>query len=94
MHKFKVFFKIKIEGQGVTERTSLLSAEGQPTKAILSQTFMGVFFIRSYLIQFLQCFFLPNPPADHLANPRGPSAVRGPQFDKRGLGAWGNFVIR
>jgi hypothetical protein len=94
MHKFKVFFKIIIEGQEVTERTSPLPAEGQPTKAVLSQTCTGVFFIRSNLVQFLQCFFLPNPPADHLANHRGPSVVRGPQFDKRGLGAWGNFVIR
>jgi hypothetical protein len=36
-----------IVGQEVTERrTRLLSVEGQPTKAVLAQICMGVFFVR------------------------------------------------
>jgi len=70
----KVFSKIMIEGQ--EELIRLLSVEGQPTKAVLAQTCMGVFFIRSVSDTIFAMLFLPKPPADHLANRCGP------QFEK------------
>jgi hypothetical protein len=53
----------------------LLSVAGQPTKAVLVQTCMGVFFILSVYDTIIAMRFLSKPPADHLANRRGP------QFD-------------
>jgi hypothetical protein len=47
------------------------------TKAVLAQTCMGVFLIRSLSDKSSAILFLPKPPADHLANRRGP------QFDKQ-----------
>jgi hypothetical protein len=49
------------------ELTRLLSVEGQPTKAGLAQTCMGVFFIRSVSDTIFAMFFLPKRFADHLA---------------------------
>jgi hypothetical protein len=57
------------------ELIRLLSAEGQPTRAVLAQTRVGVLFIRSVSDTIL---FLPKPPADH----RRPPVVRGPQFQE------------
>jgi hypothetical protein len=65
-----------IVGQEVSE---ILSAEGQPTKAVLAQTCMGVFIIHQYLMQFLLCLFFRNrlrTAEDQLVNRRGP------QFEK------------
>jgi hypothetical protein len=50
----------------------LLSVEYQPTKALLTQIYMGVFFFRSVSDSIFAMLFLPKPPADR----------RGPQFDK------------
>jgi hypothetical protein len=63
------------------ELIRLHCVEGQPTQAVLTQTRMGVFFIRC-LIQFLRCFFFRNrlrTSAGHLANRRAP------QFEKQWL---------
>jgi hypothetical protein len=57
-----------IEGQGVKERIRLLSIQGQPTKAILSQTCMGAFFIRSVSDIIFALLFLLKQTADR----RGP----------------------
>jgi hypothetical protein len=45
------------EGKEVMERIRLLSVQGQPTKAVLAKTFMGVFFHSFSLIQILQRYF-------------------------------------
>jgi hypothetical protein len=42
----------------------LLSVEGQPTKAVLAQPCMGVFFVRSVSDTIFAMIFLPKPPAD------------------------------
>jgi len=55
-----------IEGQEVTESRiliRLISVEGQQTKAVLAQTCMGVFFIRSVSDIIFAMLFLPKPPA-------------------------------
>jgi hypothetical protein len=54
------------------ELIRLLSAEGIPTKAVLAQTRISVFFIRSVSDTIFAMLFLPKPPADR----------RGPQFEK------------
>jgi hypothetical protein len=46
------------------------------TKAVLAQTCMGVFFIRSVPGIIFAKLFLPKPPTDNLMNRRGP------QFEK------------
>jgi hypothetical protein len=47
------------------ELIRLLSVEGQPTKVVLAQTCMGVFFIRSVSDTIFARLFLPKTPADH-----------------------------
>jgi hypothetical protein len=47
------------------------------TKAVLAQTHMGAFFIRSVSDKIFAMLFLPKPPADHLA-----PMVLGPRFTK------------
>jgi hypothetical protein len=45
----------------------LLSVQGQPTKAVLSQTCMDVFFIRSVFYKFFAMLFFRNshgPPGE------------------------------
>jgi hypothetical protein len=59
-----------ILGQKVTERTN------SRTNSVLAQTCMGIFLIRQVTDVIFGMAFLPKPPADHLAN------LRGPQFDK------------
>jgi hypothetical protein len=55
---FKVFYKIMIKYKKLwKELIRILSAEGQPKKAVLAQTCMGVFFICSVSDTILQCFF-------------------------------------
>jgi hypothetical protein len=47
-----------IEGQDENKYSnSPLPVEGQPKKAVLAQTCMGVFFIRSVSDTLLHCFF-------------------------------------
>jgi hypothetical protein len=58
------------------ELIRLLCVEGQPTKAVLTLTCMGVSFIRSLFDITFIMLFLPKLPADR----------RGPQFDKH----WSN----
>jgi hypothetical protein len=53
-----------IEGREVAE-IRLLSAQGQPTKAVLAQTCMVVFFIRPVSDTIFEMIFIPKPPADH-----------------------------
>jgi hypothetical protein len=49
------------EGPEVVEITNLLvSVEGQPTKAVLAETFTSVFFIRTVPHTFFQCLFFQN----------------------------------
>jgi hypothetical protein len=56
-------FKIIIEGQKLVERTnSPISVQGQPTKTILTQTCVRVFFIRSVSDTIFVIIFLPKPP--------------------------------
>jgi hypothetical protein len=62
------------------ELIRLLCAEGQPTKAVLARTCIGVFLIR-FMKHFFNAF-LPKPPADHLANHCGSPMASGPQFEK------------
>jgi hypothetical protein len=58
-----MFSKIIIKGQELWKKTvHLLFLEGQPTKAVLPQTFMGVFFIRSVSDTILAMLFLTQPP--------------------------------
>jgi hypothetical protein len=45
------------------ELIRLLSVEGQPTKAVLAQTCMGVFFIRYVSDTIFSINLLPKPPA-------------------------------
>jgi hypothetical protein len=52
------------------ERSHLLSVEGQPTKAVLAQTCMSVFFICSVPDTIFEMLFFKLP-ADHLENCRG-----------------------
>jgi hypothetical protein len=54
----------------------LLSVQGQPAKAVLEQTSIGVFFIHSEPDTIFGMFFLPKLLADYLAN------CCGPQFEK------------
>jgi hypothetical protein len=54
------------------ELIRLLYVESQSTKAVLAQTCMGVFFIRSVFDTMYATLLLPKPPADR----------RGPQFEK------------
>jgi hypothetical protein len=63
-HKVEAFSKIGLmtEEQQCTGRIYLLSVEGQPTKAVLVQTCMGVFFIRSVSDTIIAMLFLPRPP--------------------------------
>jgi hypothetical protein len=42
------------------ELIRLISVEGQPTKAVVAQKCVGIFFFIKCLMQFLQCFFLQN----------------------------------
>jgi hypothetical protein len=46
------------------ELIRLLPVEGQPTRAVLEQTWMGVFFISSVPDTIFSTFFRPRPPAD------------------------------
>jgi hypothetical protein len=46
--------------------------EGQPTKAVLAQTYMVVLFICSVSDTIYAMIFLPKTPADRLANRRKP----------------------
>jgi hypothetical protein len=64
------------------ELIRILSVEGQPTKAVLVQTWMGEFFIRLVPGIYFAMLFLPKPPADHLANRRGPPVVLCPLSEK------------
>jgi hypothetical protein len=59
----------------------LISVEGQPTKAVLAQTCMGVFIIRS-VYNIIFAFFSSETVTDHLENRCGTPVVRGPQFEK------------
>jgi hypothetical protein len=72
------------------ERIRLLPVEGQPTKAVLAQIYMGVFLILSLHDTIFRILFLPNPPR----NRRAPPLVRGPQFDKQciKLCLWESFL--
>jgi hypothetical protein len=54
------------------ELIRLVSVEGQPTKAVLAQTFMGVFFIRSVSDTIFAMPFFSNTGHDHMAKGRGP----------------------
>jgi hypothetical protein len=72
------YLKIMIEGQGVLERIRLLTVEGQQTKAVLAQTCMGVFFIRSVPDTIFVVLFSYESAC-------GPPVVRRPQFDKTAL---------
>jgi hypothetical protein len=54
------------------ELIRLPSVEGQPTKSVLSQTRIGVFFIRYASDTTFAMLFLLKPPASR----------RGPQFEK------------
>jgi len=47
-----------------SEIIRLLSAEGQPTNAVLTQTCTGVFFIRLVFVIIFEILFLPKPSAD------------------------------
>jgi hypothetical protein len=62
----------------------LLSVEGQPIKAVLAQTCMGVFSIRSVSDTTFATLFLPKLPADR----SGPPGC-GPQFEKQWFNVWG-----
>jgi hypothetical protein len=65
--QFKIFSKIMTGGQKLWKE--LLSAEGQPTKAVLAQMSMGVFFTRSVSDTIFAILFFPlKLPEDHLAN--------------------------
>jgi hypothetical protein len=64
------------------ELIRILSVKGQPTKAILSHTRTGIFFILSVSDIILVVLFLSTQSADHLANSHGPPVIRGPQFEK------------
>jgi hypothetical protein len=60
-----------IEGQEVwNEPIHRLTVEGQPTKSVSAQTYVGVFSISSV------SHTIPKPPADHVAK------FRGLQFEK------------
>jgi hypothetical protein len=55
-----------IEGQEVTEKLiRLLSVEGQPIKAVLAQTCMGVFFVRLVSDTIFAIPYLPKARTDH-----------------------------
>jgi hypothetical protein len=55
-----------IEGQEVTEKLiRLLSVEGQLTKAVLAQTCMAVFFVRSVSDTIFAILYLPKARTDH-----------------------------
>jgi hypothetical protein len=63
------------------ERTN---SEGQPTKLVLAQTCMGVFFIRSVSDTIFAMPFPTKPPTDS----HGLSVVSGPQFEKH----WRKYI--
>jgi hypothetical protein len=68
-----------IEGKKLLkELIRLLSVEVQRTKAFLTQTCMGVFFIHSVSDTIFSTCFIPEPPVDR----HGPPVVRRPQFEK------------
>jgi hypothetical protein len=59
------------------ELIRLLSVDGQPTKAVLAQTYMGVFLIRSLTDTIFLSAFSSEIAADHLA--KQPWTTSGPQ---------------
>jgi hypothetical protein len=66
-----VFSKIIIEGQEAglwKELIRLLPAECQPTKAVLVQPYMGLFFIASVSNTFYAMLCIPKP-AEELRGP-------------------------
>jgi hypothetical protein len=64
------------------ERIRVLSIEGQPTRAVLAQTCMAVYFIRSVSDTIFAMLLIPKPHADHLANCHGALVFHGPQFEE------------
>jgi hypothetical protein len=54
------------------ELIHLHCAEGQPTKTVLAQTCMGVFFIRSVSDKIIAKLFLPKSPTDRYGPPGEP----------------------
>jgi hypothetical protein len=63
------------------EPSCLLSAESQPTKIVLTQTFVGVFFIHLASDKIFSALFSETA-AHRLVNRRGQPVVREPQFLK------------
>jgi hypothetical protein len=64
------------------ELIPLLSAEGQPTKAVSAQTYMGVFFIYSVCDTIFANAFSSETTLDLLVNCCGPPVVCRRQFEK------------
>jgi hypothetical protein len=66
----KHFLKWQYHWKLWKELIHLLSVEGQPTRAVWAQTWMGVFFVCPVSATIFLMLFLPKPPVNHCADHR------------------------